>query len=76
MDITIGEQLVRAGVIALVGMGIVFSFLILLILTVELNARLMKLLGWDKEPEEEKSISSGSSNSAIAAVITAALKMK
>ncbi len=46
----ISELLSKALMIILVGMGVVFSFILLMIMAIHLNARILKALGKDKEP--------------------------
>jgi Na+-transporting methylmalonyl-CoA/oxaloacetate decarboxylase gamma subunit len=45
----ISELLSKALMIILVGMGVVFFFILLMIMAINLNARIIKALGKDKE---------------------------
>jgi|WetSurMetagenome_2_1015567.scaffolds.fasta_scaffold418657_2 Na+-transporting methylmalonyl-CoA/oxaloacetate decarboxylase gamma subunit len=45
----IAELLSKALMIILIGMGVVFSFITLMIMAIHLNARILKALGKDKE---------------------------
>ncbi len=45
----ISELLEKALMIIVVGMGVVFSFILLMIMAIQLNARVLKMLGKDKE---------------------------
>ncbi len=45
----IAEMLSRALTIIVIGMGVVFSFILLMSVAIRLNARILKALGKDKE---------------------------
>ena len=45
----IGEMLSRALTIIVIGMGVVFSFILLMSMAIRLNARILKAFGKDKE---------------------------
>lgn len=45
----ISELLSKALMIILVGMGVVFCFILLMIAAIQLNARILSALGKDKE---------------------------
>ncbi len=51
---TIAEMFGQSGVLALLGMGIVFGFLVILILFMTLVAKLVKVMKWDVEAEAPK----------------------
>jgi len=46
---TIAEMLGQSGVLTLLGMGIVFGFLIIMIFTVTLMGKVVHSCGWDKD---------------------------
>ncbi|MCA1949838.1 MAG: OadG family protein [Treponema sp.] len=76
---TIAEMFGQSGVLALLGMGVVFGFLIILVLFMDLIAKIIHALGWDIDAQEGQSVQAGSSaqasggNSAVVAAITAAV---
>jgi oxaloacetate decarboxylase gamma subunit len=60
---TIIEMLGQSGMMSVIGMGIVFSFLIVLIAAVSVAGKLIQILGLDKGREAQaKPIGRGSSN--------------
>lgn len=73
------EIILKALVIILVGMAVVFIFLQILIFAVEINYQILKKLGLDKEEPEDHSlrqtISDNKNNIAKIAAISAAIKM-
>ncbi|MCX7656325.1 MAG: OadG family protein [Treponemataceae bacterium] len=76
---TILEMFEQSGILTLLGMGVVFGFLVILVLFMNLVAWLIRLLGWDKEPEEVNgstaatAASSAAGGAAVVAAITAAV---
>lgn len=76
---TIAEMFGQSGILALLGMGIVFSFLIILIVFMTLVAKTIRALGWDADVQAPKlapavAAAGGSTNdAAVAAAITAAV---
>jgi oxaloacetate decarboxylase gamma subunit len=73
---TIADMLGQSGVLTLLGMGIVFSFLILLIICVSLMGKIIHALGADKDvaaPAAGTVSSGGAKTTAVAAAITAAV---
>jgi oxaloacetate decarboxylase gamma subunit len=46
------DMLGQSGVLTLLGMGIVFSFLIILIIAVTLSGKVIHALGWDKDASQ------------------------
>jgi oxaloacetate decarboxylase gamma subunit len=76
---TIVGMLGQSGVLTLLGMGIVFSFLILLIISVSLVGKIIHALGADKDvgaPPAAGTVSSGggaAKTTAVAAAISAAV---
>jgi oxaloacetate decarboxylase gamma subunit len=74
---TIAEMLGQSGVLTLLGMGIVFSFLIILIVSVTVAGKIIHALGADKDaglaPAAGTSSSGAGKTTAVAAAITAAV---
>lgn len=71
---TIVEMLEQSSVLTLLGMGIVFGFLVILIITVSLMGKLIQALGWDKDVgQTEKPPASRASPAAKTGAITAAI---
>lgn len=76
---TILEMFEQSAILALLGMGVVFGFLVILVLFMNLVAWIIRLLGWDKEPEESNgstaagAASSAAGGAAVVAAITAAV---
>ena len=80
---TISEMLSQSGILTLLGMGVVFSFLIIMILAMTLLHAVIHALGWDKEekkdpPSAAPAVSSApaADNGAIIAAIAAAVHEK
>ena len=46
---TIMDMLGQSGVLTLLGMGIVFSFLVIMIITITIAGKVIHALGWDKD---------------------------
>jgi oxaloacetate decarboxylase gamma subunit len=74
---TIVEMLGQSGVLTLLGMGIVFGFLVILILCVSLMGKLIQALGADKDvrqaPKAAAGAPGGTGNAAVTAAISAAV---
>jgi oxaloacetate decarboxylase gamma subunit len=76
---TIADMLGQSGVLTLLGMGIVFSFLLILIISVIIVGKVIHALGADKDvtnPAPAKSSGApagGASGAAVTAAITAAV---
>ena len=76
---TIVDMLEQSGVLTLLGMGIVFSFLIILIIAVSLAGKLIQALGADKDSGQPvqtagKAPAAASGNTgAVTAAISAAV---
>ena len=74
---TIVDMLGQSGVLTLLGMGIVISFLVVLIVAITLVGKLLQVLGINKcvqQPPKSGGISADSSNNAaVTAAISAAL---
>ncbi|GHU65255.1 hypothetical protein FACS189447_03870 [Spirochaetia bacterium] len=76
---TIAEMLEQSGVLTLLGMGIVFSFLVLVIISVTVVGKIIHAIGADKDVYTPPAASTGSSPAsaakatAVAAAITAAV---
>jgi oxaloacetate decarboxylase gamma subunit len=71
------DMLEQSGVLTLLGMGVVFSFLVILILGVTLAGKCIHALGADKDPERPARPVSGGGvrpdNAAVTAAISAAV---
>jgi oxaloacetate decarboxylase gamma subunit len=74
---TIAEMLGQSGKMAIIGMGIVFSFLIILVIAVSLTGKIIHMLGLDKDVLAEttghRSSVGAVNQSAIVAAIGAAV---
>jgi oxaloacetate decarboxylase gamma subunit len=75
---TIVEMFGQSGILSLLGMGVVFLFLIILIISVTLVAKLVKAMKWDGDVTAPKttnlpSSASSSDSAAVTAAITAAV---
>jgi oxaloacetate decarboxylase gamma subunit len=73
---TIGQMFEQSGVLSLLGMGTVFGFLIILIISVTLVGKIIHALGLDKEEtpaRKPKSSTGGTADAAVTAAITAAV---
>jgi oxaloacetate decarboxylase gamma subunit len=78
---TIVEMLGQSGVLTLLGMSIVFGFLIILIISITLAGKIIHALSWDKDVGGPAGTGAGSgkvparaaANTAVAAAITAAV---
>lgn len=77
---TIIEMFGQSGVLTLLGMAVVFSFLIILVLFMNLVAKIIHALGWDVEknasngtPAPSAANASGGNNAATVAAVTAAV---
>ncbi|MDR1174930.1 MAG: OadG family protein [Treponema sp.] len=73
---TIVEMLGQSGVLTLLGMGIVFGFLLILIICVTLIGRLIQAIGTDKDsgtPAQAVAPSGSANNGAVTAAISAAV---
>jgi oxaloacetate decarboxylase gamma subunit len=75
---TIVDMLGQSGVLTLLGMGIVFSFLVILIVAVSLVGKFIHAIGADKDVNASSAgtgsgLSSAAKTTAVAAAITAAV---
>ena len=77
---TIIEMFGQSGVLTLLGMAVVFAFLIILVLFMNLVAKIIHALGWDVEKNASNGTSapsaanaSGGNNAATVASVTAAV---
>ena len=77
---TIPEMLGQSGILTVLGMCVVFSFLIILICFMKIVAFLVKAFGWDKEEAEDTPAAAPAAgtaqDTAVVAAITAAVKDK
>ncbi|MDR2808851.1 MAG: OadG family protein [Spirochaetaceae bacterium] len=72
---TINEMFGQSGILAILGMGIVFSFLIIMIITITVMGKVVHALGWDKDLQEKPApvVTASTNNTAQAAAVTAAI---
>lgn len=76
---TILEMFEQSGILTLLGMGVVFGFLVILVLFMNLVAWIIRLLGWDKDEQESNgstaagAAASAAGGAAVVAAITAAV---
>jgi oxaloacetate decarboxylase gamma subunit len=70
---TITDMLGQSGVLTLLGMGIVFGFLALLIICVSLAGKLIHALGADKDVTNPPAPAAGTRPAAAKARVTAAI---
>lgn len=77
---TITEMLSQSGILTLLGMGVVFSFLIILIVCISLSSKLIRVLKLDRDEEVVGTVvshpTSGTQDNAIIAAIAAAVHQK
>jgi len=76
---TISEMLSQSGILTLLGMGVVFSFLIIMIAAMTLLHAVIHALGLDKEEKKENAVQAApaaADNGAIIAAIAAAVHEK
>ena len=70
---TISEMFAQSGVLTILGMGVVFLFLIIMICSISVVCRIINALGKDKNLAAAAAVSPGISGSAKAGEITAAI---
>ncbi|MDR3191779.1 MAG: OadG family protein [Treponema sp.] len=71
---TITVMLEQSGILTLLGMGVVFGFLIVMIVSVSLVGKAIRALGLDKDAGAvPKTVSAGPSTAAKTAAVTAAI---
>jgi oxaloacetate decarboxylase gamma subunit len=72
---TIMDMLSQSGVLTLLGMGIVFSFLVILIISITLAGKIIHALGWDKDvqPATGSTVQKIGNSAEITAAIGAAV---
>ena len=72
---TIFEMLGQSGVLTLLGMGIVFSFLVIMIIAITLTGKAIHALGWDKnvQPAAGAAARKPGNDAAVTAAIGAAV---
>jgi oxaloacetate decarboxylase gamma subunit len=71
---TITVMLEQSGILTLLGMGVVFAFLIVMIVSVSLVGKAIHALGLDKDVDVvPKAVSAGPSTAAKTAAVTAAI---
>ncbi|MDR0644500.1 MAG: OadG family protein [Treponema sp.] len=71
---TIGQMFEQSGMLALLGMGTVFAFLIILIVCITLVGKIIQGMGFaDEEPAKPKPVKPVGNDAAVTAAITAAV---
>ncbi|MFA6504604.1 MAG: OadG family transporter subunit [Treponemataceae bacterium] len=70
---TIVEMFGQSAILSLLGMGIVFAFLVILIISVTLVAKLVKAMKWDGDVTAPKAAYVSSASTSNAAAVTAAI---
>ncbi|MDR0374144.1 MAG: OadG family protein [Treponema sp.] len=73
---TIGQMFEQSGILTLLGMGTVFGFLIILIISITWVGKIIHTLGLDKEepaPQKQKVSSTGAADATVAAVIASSV---
>ncbi len=75
---TISQMLGQSGILTLLGMAVVFGFIIILIICMKLLQVIVHAAGWDKEEPAETTGSNApkKDDGAIVAAIAAAIKTK
>ncbi len=78
---TIVDMLGQSGLLTLLGMGVVFGFLIIMIIFVSLSTKVIKALGLDKDKGTAKGaaakpVAKAQNNNAVVAAIAAAAREK
>lgn len=78
---TITEMLGQSGILTLLGMGVVFSFLIIMIVFMTLSSKVIKAVNGDEQdkPAQGAAVPSGAAqnqNNAVVAAIAAAIHDK
>ncbi|MDR0684626.1 MAG: OadG family protein [Spirochaetaceae bacterium] len=76
---TIAQMFNQSGVLALLGMSVVFGFLIILVVVISVAGRIIHALGLDKELSAAPAVNAvsggaGGVDGAVVAAITAAVK--
>jgi oxaloacetate decarboxylase gamma subunit len=69
---TIVEMLGQSGILTLLGMGVVFGFLIIMVISITLAGKIIHAVGLDKDVAPSGSAGSGIPGGAAAAAKTAA----
>jgi oxaloacetate decarboxylase gamma subunit len=70
---TIVEMLEQSGILTLLGMAVVFAFLWIMIVCVNLVGKLIHRLGWDQDILQTEKATPKSKNKAVTPEITAAI---
>lgn len=79
---TIVDMLGQSGLLTLLGMGVVFGFLIIMIVFVTISTKVIKALGLDKDKKPAQGAAAGQpaakaqNNNAVVAAIAAAAREK
>jgi oxaloacetate decarboxylase gamma subunit len=77
---TVAAMFEQSAILTLLGMGIVFGFLVVLIISVELSGKVVHAAGWDKDVQAQPAAAAApaapaaaSSGGAVTAAISAAV---
>lgn len=75
---TIGQMMGQSGLLTLLGMGVVFSFLIIMIICMNIMHAIIHACGRDKEEKKDQPVSSApaADKSAVVAAIATAVHEK
>ncbi|MDR2842983.1 MAG: OadG family protein [Spirochaetaceae bacterium] len=71
---TIEQMFGQCGVLVLLGMAVVFTFLILLVFAISGTGALVRALGWDKEDKKTGGGTASGVDGNVVAAISAAIK--
>ncbi|MDR2952358.1 MAG: OadG family protein [Treponema sp.] len=72
---TIFEMLEQSGILTLLGMAVVFSFLVIMIIAINFTGKVIHALGWDKsvQPAAGPAVKKTGNDAAVTAAIGAAV---
>ena len=70
---TIVEMLGQSGVLTVLGMGIVFSFLVIMVVCVTVMGKIIRALGLGQEADQSAAAVQAKPNAAVTAAISAAI---
>ena len=70
---TIIEMFEQSALLTVLGMAVVFSFLWIMILCVDMTAKLVHKMGWDKDVMQSQNVASKGTSDSVTPEITAAI---
>ena len=70
---TITEMLQQSGILTVLGMAVVFSFLCVLVFSVNLMSKIIRKFGWDNDIEAQKNEPSGKKDKTVPREVVAAV---